>query len=158
MADRPVDERSPLIERTDEDSEAVREVEEGAVAPTPVPEKKRTWWQIMWNAVLALLAIFVAVVFIKGFIDADDVEVRLRLHSSCPGLAFPVHLATPASRDARLPPLWFSERPQWVLDFVACTCGLLSLVEHALLPVMLRVCDDGPRLRRTLSLQSSFSG
>ena len=77
MADRPVDERSPLIERTDEDSEAVREVEEGAVPPTPVPEKKRTWWQIMWNIVLALLAIFVAVVFIKGFIDADDIEVSI---------------------------------------------------------------------------------
>ena len=79
MSDQPADERSPLLTRTEEDARAVRE-EEGAIATeeteaAPSPEKKRTWWQFGWTVVWSALAIFVAVVFVKGFIDADDVEV-----------------------------------------------------------------------------------
>ena len=88
MADRPADERSPLLTRTEEDARAVRE-EEGVVATdqeteaAPSPEKKRTWWQFGWTVVWSALAIFVAVVFVKGFIDADDVEVCLALARLC---------------------------------------------------------------------------
>ncbi|KAF9244479.1 mitochondrial carrier [Melanogaster broomeanus] len=39
--------------------------------------KKRKWSTIAFKAVIALLALFVLALFIKGFIDADDVEFDL---------------------------------------------------------------------------------
>ena len=38
-------------------------------------KEKRSWWSIAWYTVLWGLGTFFAVLFIKGFIDADDVEV-----------------------------------------------------------------------------------
>ena len=78
---RLADERTPLIEP---DEEAVRDAAHQEDIPAaPPPEKKRTWWQFAWNVIFAAFAIFVAVVFVKGFIDADDVEVCLALTQLC---------------------------------------------------------------------------
>ena len=65
MADRPIDERAPLLDRVE------------AGESSPPPEKKRTWWTIGWYAVWTVLGVFVAAVFVKGFIDADDIEVSI---------------------------------------------------------------------------------
>ncbi|KAI0710858.1 mitochondrial carrier [Earliella scabrosa] len=68
MADRPVDERAPLLDRE-------AQAEAGEALPTP--KKERTWWTIGWNIVWTVLGVFVLAVFIKGFIDADDVDFDL---------------------------------------------------------------------------------
>lgn len=39
------------------------------------PKRKRSWWAILWYTILAGLGIFLTVIFIKGFIEADDVDV-----------------------------------------------------------------------------------
>lgn len=39
------------------------------------PETKRTWWTIFWYALFTTAGVVILGVFIKGFIDADDVEV-----------------------------------------------------------------------------------
>ena len=82
MADRIADERSPLIERDSEAAQPEQSVDDATkTIAAPSPEKKRSWWQIGWYTILWLSALSVAVVFVKGFIDADDVEVRLHLIS-----------------------------------------------------------------------------
>jgi len=61
LADQP----SPEIHEADNEPEA-----------EPTPEKRpKSWyaWRIFW----AVLAIVVLAVFIKGWIDADETEVRL---------------------------------------------------------------------------------
>ena len=65
MAEGSIDERAPLLDRA----------EAGELSPPP--EKKRTWWTIGWYAVWTVLGVFVAAVFVKGFIDADDIEVSI---------------------------------------------------------------------------------
>ncbi|KAI0804708.1 mitochondrial carrier [Irpex lacteus] len=40
-------------------------------------KKKRSWWTVGWYALLWAVGIFFAVLFIKGFIEADDVEFDL---------------------------------------------------------------------------------
>lgn len=40
------------------------------------PKRKRSWWSIFWYTLLAALGVFYAVLFIKGFIEARDVNVR----------------------------------------------------------------------------------
>lgn len=62
------DERQPLLAGAEGDVE-----EQFDDAP---PEKKRTWWTYGWYAVLTILGGVALGFFIKGFIDADDVEVR----------------------------------------------------------------------------------
>ena len=42
----------------------------------PVKEKK-SWRTYLWYTILTGLGIFVAVLFIKGFIDADDANVSV---------------------------------------------------------------------------------
>lgn len=64
--DRPVDERTPLLDR---------EVQAEAGEVPPPPTEKRTWWTIGWYTVFTIFGVFVAAVFVKGFMDADDVEV-----------------------------------------------------------------------------------
>lgn len=41
--------------------------------------KARSWSTIAFQAIIVLLSLIVVGLFIKGFIDADDVEVRLYL-------------------------------------------------------------------------------
>ena len=65
MAEGSIDERAPLLDRVE------------AGESSPPPEKKRTWWTIGWYAVWTVLGVFVAAIFVKGFIDADDIEVSI---------------------------------------------------------------------------------
>ena len=60
----------------DDDTEA------GPIKDAP-PGAKRSWWAIGWYTVLAAASILLLVLFIKGFIDADDVEVRLVFYRLC---------------------------------------------------------------------------
>ncbi|TFK94462.1 hypothetical protein K466DRAFT_324632 [Polyporus arcularius HHB13444] len=65
MADRSIDEREPLLDRAE------------AGESSPPPEKQRTWWTIGWYAVFTVLGVLATAVFIKGFIDSDDVDVSI---------------------------------------------------------------------------------
>lgn len=68
------DERQPLLvdaSNLDDDAEAAILLED---AP---PAKKRSWWMIGWYTILTAAGILLLVLFIKGFIDADDVEFDL---------------------------------------------------------------------------------
>ena len=56
--------------------EPVKDVEER--------KRKRSWWTILWYTVLTGLGIFFAVIFIKGFIEADDVDVSCGIESVVP--------------------------------------------------------------------------
>jgi len=78
-----VDERQPLLPPAaiaseselpvhDEESPQVEEEAEITTA-----KQKRSWWTIGWYSLLTGLGIFFAVLFIKGFIEADDVEFDL---------------------------------------------------------------------------------
>lgn len=87
-----VDERRPLLADAEpltansgainviEDVEALEaEIEEDEAildGSAKHPKQKRTWWGIFWQVFFALAGIAISAVFIKGFIDADDVEVR----------------------------------------------------------------------------------
>ncbi|KAI0739346.1 hypothetical protein C8Q80DRAFT_177200 [Daedaleopsis nitida] len=66
MADRPGDERAPLLDH---------EAETEAGEQSSPPKEERTWTNIAWKVVLTVLGVFVLAVFIKGFIDAGDVDV-----------------------------------------------------------------------------------
>lgn len=65
------DERQPLLVDPEYDAE-------NPTGGAP-PVKKRKWWVTGWQAILTLLGIGAIGLFIKGFIDADDVEVRIYL-------------------------------------------------------------------------------
>ncbi|KAI0942697.1 hypothetical protein AcW1_003258 [Taiwanofungus camphoratus] len=63
------DERQPLLVDPEYDAE-------NPTGGAP-PVKKRKWWVTGWQAILTLLGIGAIGLFIKGFIDADDVEFDL---------------------------------------------------------------------------------
>ncbi|KAI1792255.1 mitochondrial carrier [Ganoderma leucocontextum] len=68
MATRPIDERAPLL-----DPEA-----EAGEPPIPPQEKRTsTSWTTVWHSILVILGVFVVVVFFKGVIDSDDVDLDL---------------------------------------------------------------------------------
>lgn len=78
------DERQPLLPPAAlvSDQELHDEENPANLAREPAEDveetkKKRSWWTILWYTVLGALGIFFAVLFIKGFIDADDVNVSL---------------------------------------------------------------------------------
>ncbi|QRW10123.1 mitochondrial carrier protein [Ceratobasidium sp. AG-Ba] len=60
------DERTPLLQRDD------------ATAPPGAEQKPRTWGWYAWRAFWAVLAAVVLGIFIKGWIDADDVKFDLK--------------------------------------------------------------------------------
>ena len=68
------DERAPLLshdavrQRTPTPSEGDETINE------PQKETSRTWYYV-WRGLLTLFAILVVAVFVKGWIDADDVDV-----------------------------------------------------------------------------------
>ena len=72
----PTDEREPLLNR-----ESQIEAGEAAVAP----EKKRSWWTIGWYAAFTIAGAVLLGLFVKAFIDADDVEVSILADLSRPG-------------------------------------------------------------------------
>ena len=69
----PPDEREPLLSNAERDPE--EQLEDGESDDILV-EKKATWWTWGWYAVGTVLTAVALGFFIKGFIDADDVEVR----------------------------------------------------------------------------------
>ncbi|KAK7682006.1 hypothetical protein QCA50_014970 [Cerrena zonata] len=75
-------ERQPLLSKSSDDHASVTVVGEGSDSgsstPQPVPEKKRSWWTIGWYSFLTVAGTFLLALFIKGFIDADDVDFDLR--------------------------------------------------------------------------------
>ena len=70
-------ERQPLLPPAAVASDQEIEGTEVPVKDDVPPKEKRSWWTIMWYTVLAALGIFFTVLFIKGFIEADDVNVSL---------------------------------------------------------------------------------
>ncbi|KAH9840161.1 mitochondrial carrier domain-containing protein [Rhodofomes roseus] len=66
-----VDERQPLLAIVEQDPE--EQLDDVDVSP----EKKSSWWTYSWYAVLTILVGVALGFFIKGFIDADDVEFDL---------------------------------------------------------------------------------
>ena len=80
------DERQPLLPPAaiaPEDELHQQPVDEEAIAPADEEavediKEERTYWGIAWRITLVVLGVFFTVLFIKGFIDADDVEVCQR--------------------------------------------------------------------------------
>ena len=67
-------ERQPLLPSAAVDKD--QEIEGSEIpAKDDVLPKERSWSTIIWYTVLTALGIFFAVLFIKGFIEADDVNV-----------------------------------------------------------------------------------
>lgn len=62
-------------EPTDEENGLPADSETDVVVET---KKERSWWTITWYTTLIVLGVFLVAMFIKGFIDADDVEVCIR--------------------------------------------------------------------------------
>jgi hypothetical protein len=73
------DERAPLLgpEAVRRDDEAILERDDASEEPSKAASK--TWYYV-WRGVLILLAILVVAVFIKGWIEADDVDVSKTYH------------------------------------------------------------------------------
>ena len=71
-------EETPLL--ADQADEGRDEHEQAALLEPPQSEAKRTksWW--FWRILWAVLAALVLAVFIKGWVDADDVDVSLYYH------------------------------------------------------------------------------
>lgn len=69
------DERAPLLGNNDTRSQdRIDEASDGEESIQPEKETSRTW-EYVWKACLTILAILVIAVFVKGWIDADDVNV-----------------------------------------------------------------------------------
>lgn len=67
-------ERQPLLPPTALVSD--QEIQDGEnLVKDDVPPKKKSWWGIAGYIALAVVVIFFTALFIKGFIDADDVNV-----------------------------------------------------------------------------------
>lgn len=71
----PHTEETPLLASQAEDSR--NEHEEAALLEPPRSEARRTksWW--FWRVLWAVLALLVLAVFIKGWVDAKDVDVSI---------------------------------------------------------------------------------
>jgi len=70
------DERAPLLGSEDARRDAGTAVEEGESSLEPQKASSRTW-EYVWKGCLALFAILIVAVFVKGWIDADDVNVSV---------------------------------------------------------------------------------
>lgn len=77
---RPKDDRmQPLDLEAPEEGDAL---EGSEISPEEVNKvvKRRTWWTYLWWFILFSASLVILALFIKGFIDADDVEVRGPYH------------------------------------------------------------------------------
>ena len=83
-----IDERQPLLppegvvtdgELHERHHDLIEDGPEVAAAPETEtePKKPRSWKEVFWYTLLGVLGVFFSVLFIKGFIDADDVNVRI---------------------------------------------------------------------------------
>ncbi|THH32736.1 hypothetical protein EUX98_g1444 [Antrodiella citrinella] len=73
LAVPPTDERTPLLVQNDVENPAAAIDDD----TPPDVQKKATWWTTACYTLLGVLGVVFAVIFIKGFIDADDVEFDL---------------------------------------------------------------------------------
>lgn len=73
----PYTEQTPLLASQAEEGRS--EHEEAALLEPPQSESKRTksWW--FWRILWAVLAALLLAVFIKGWVDAKDVDVSARM-------------------------------------------------------------------------------
>lgn len=74
------DERRPLLAGTEPlnataATGADLDAEDPVLKDVTEVEEKRSWWTIFWYALFTIVGAVILGVFIKGFIDADDVEV-----------------------------------------------------------------------------------
>ena len=67
------DERAPLLA-----GEAARGEETYPDIRVEPQKEASTTWHYVWRGISALLAILVIAVFVKGWIDSDDVDVSFR--------------------------------------------------------------------------------
>ena len=74
-----IDERQPLLPPVVTDGDLIEDGPEAAAAPETEtePKKPRSWKEVFWYTLLGVLGVFFSVLFIKRFIDADDVNVRI---------------------------------------------------------------------------------
>jgi hypothetical protein len=68
------DERAPLLGNEDVRNHERVEESDGEDSIAPQKETSRTW-EYIWKGLLTILAILAIAVFVKGWIDADDVDV-----------------------------------------------------------------------------------
>jgi hypothetical protein len=78
------DERQPLLnpQASSVEHDAVPEEFDSTVGQSEAilrPKKTRSKVQIAWYILLTLISAFVLAVFIKGWMDSDDVDVRKRI-------------------------------------------------------------------------------
>jgi hypothetical protein len=74
------DEREPLLAGADAhaDARSYSSVPPERDDEPEVPEEETVHtWQYVWRGLLALFAILIIVVFVKAWIEADDVDVRI---------------------------------------------------------------------------------
>lgn len=69
------DERAPLLAHADA-PDYTSVPREGDDEPQVPDEEVSRTWQYVWRGLLALAATLIIVVFVKAWIDADDVDVR----------------------------------------------------------------------------------
>lgn len=71
-------ETTPLLASRAEEGGDQHEEAELLEPSQDATKRGKSWW--FWRILWAVLAVLVLAVFIKGWIDADDVEVSLRRH------------------------------------------------------------------------------
>lgn len=69
------DERAPLLAHDDGREYTAVPSERGDIPEDTQKEVSRTW-KYVWRGFLAVFSILIIVVFVKAWIDADDVKVR----------------------------------------------------------------------------------
>lgn len=71
------DERQPLLPPAAlvSDPELPQHDEENPLVQQDDPKQTRSWWTVAWYTILTAICTFFLALFIKAFIDADDVEV-----------------------------------------------------------------------------------
>jgi hypothetical protein len=72
------DERAPLLAHDDVHYDTGTPPEEDDPALNPPQKEPSRIWQYVWRGFWAVVALLIVAVFVKGWIDADDVNVRGR--------------------------------------------------------------------------------
>lgn len=80
--DTAPDERAPLLGREDVRRDTDTPDEESESSIEPLKASSRTW-EYVWKGCLLVLSILIIALFVKGWIEADDVDVSdlgLQIH------------------------------------------------------------------------------
>ena len=76
------DERAPLLGQDNARRDTGTPPEDSEALIEPQKAASRTW-EFAWKGFLTVLAILVIAIFVKGWIEADDVNVSVRLFHEC---------------------------------------------------------------------------